>query len=90
VPAEVVPPPAPPATPAVAPVPAPRFLRYAEALRVSGVFQGEPARALIDGRVVREGDVLEPGLGVVFHDVDVQTKHLILRDASGAEVRVKY
>ena len=92
VPVETAPSPslAPAAVPAQAPAPSPRFLRYTEGLRVSGVYQGEPARALVDGRVVREGDVIEPALGVVFHDVDARTKHLILRDASGAEVLVKY
>lgn len=67
-----------------------RFVRYAEALRVSGVFQGSPARALVDGRLVRSGDVVEPNLGVSFVGVDAETKHLILQDGSGAQVRVKY
>jgi hypothetical protein len=68
----------------------PRFVRYAEALRVSGVFQGNPARALVDGRLVRSGDVIEPNLRISFTGVDSDTKHLILQDATGAQVRVKY
>ena len=68
----------------------PRFVRYAEALRVSGVFQGNPARALVDGRLVRSGDLIEPVLGVTFVGVDAETKHLLLQDTTGAQVRVKY
>ncbi len=89
------PPPAVPAAP-VAPVgpPAPssRFLRYAEGLgpTVSGVFQGNPARVLIGGKVVRVGDEIEPVLGVKFVGLDVSTKHLLFEDRSGAQVRVKY
>jgi hypothetical protein len=75
---------------ATAPAPNPRFLRYAEALVVSGVFQGEPARALVDGRIIRSGDVIEPMLAVTFLGVDAPAKQLILGDKTGAQVRVKY
>ncbi len=78
--------------PVIAALPAPnaRFLRFAEGVSVSGVFQGSPARALIDGRILRSGDLLEPVLGIQFVGVDSVTKHLILQDTSGAQVRVKY
>lgn len=78
-----------PVAPAL-PVPGARFVRYAEGLSVSGVFQGNPARALVDGRIVRSGDMLEPVQGIKFVGVDAATKHLILQDASGAQLRVKY
>ena len=67
-----------------------RFVRYAESIRVSGVFQGSPARALIDGRLVRQGEIVEPSLGVKFADIDVEAKQIILEDAAGAQVKVKY
>lgn len=70
--------------------PGARFLRYAEGIRVSGVFQGTPARALVDGRLVRQGELLEPTLGIKFAEVDAQAKQLVLEDASGARVRVRY
>jgi hypothetical protein len=79
-----------PAEPAAAPPANPRFVRYTETLRVSGVFQGNPARALVDGRLVRSGDIIEPNLGISFTGIDPDTKHLILQDATGAQVRVKY
>jgi hypothetical protein len=81
-PAAVTPPPAPPASA--------RFRSYANGLMVSGVFQGSPPRALIDGRIVRAGEVIDHTLGVTFVGVDPNSKHLILQDASKAEVRVKY
>ncbi len=65
-------------------------MRYAEGLNVSGVFQGTPARALVNGRLIREGDVVDPSLGIRFVGVDAETKHLVLEEASGAQVRVKY
>ncbi len=80
-----VPPPPPPP-----PAPSARFVRYSESIRVSGVFQGTPARALVDGRLVRAGDLIEPTLGIKFIAVDAETKHLILEEASGARLRVKY
>lgn len=83
VPAAPVPPPPPPSASA-------RFVRYADSIRVSGVFQGTPARALVDGRIVRAGDLLEPALGIKFVAVDADTKHLILEEGSGAQLRVKY
>lgn len=73
-----------------APAASARFVRYAEGLSVSGVFQGSPPRALIDGRIIRAGDVIEPMLGVSFVGVDAEKKFLILEDGTGAQVRVKY
>ena len=57
---------------------------------MSGVFQGSPARALIDGRIVRQGEVVEPTLGIKFAEIDAEAKQIILEDASGARVKVKY
>lgn len=79
-----------PAATAGAPVPSARFVRFAESLSVSGVFQGTPARALVNGRLVRTGDLVDPMLGVKFVGVDPDTKHLILQETGGAELRVKY
>lgn len=77
-------------SPVTAPLPNSRFVRYAEALVVSGVFQGEPARALVDGRIIRTGDLIEPMLAVTFIGVDTTARQLILEDKSGAQVRVRY
>lgn len=73
-----------------APQPSAKLLRYAEGIHVTGVFQGTPARALIDGRLVREGELVDPALGIKFADVDPQAKQLVLEEGSGARVRVRY
>ncbi len=68
----------------------PAFLGFADAIRINGVFQGNPARAHINGRTVRVGGILDAALGVVFAGIDVTTREVILQDPSGAVVRRKY
>jgi hypothetical protein len=75
---------------ATAPEPSQRFVKWGQTLKVTGVFQGSPARALIEGRLVRQGELIEPVLGVTFHGVDTERKNVILQDESGAQVRLKY
>lgn len=72
------------------PPPNARFVKWGTALKVTGVFQGSPARALIEGRIVREGELIEPLLGVKFAGVDAEQKQVILQDETGAQVRLKY
>lgn len=83
---EPVAPPPPPPPPAASAA----FVRFSEAMTVSGVFQGTPARALVNGRLARVGDEIEPSLRIKFVGVDAATKHLILEEGSGAQLRVKY
>lgn len=82
--------PPPPPVPAGPPMPSARFVRFADGMKITGVFQGRPARALINGRVVRVGDEIDPALGISLVGVDTDTKHLLLEDKKGAQVRVKY
>lgn len=82
--------PAPSASAAAPPVASAQLIRYAEGLSVSGVFQGTPARALVNGRLIREGELVDAMIGISFVGVDSVTKHLILEETSGARVRVKY
>jgi hypothetical protein len=85
-PAETVPPPAP--EPEVEPSPA--FKRFVLEMRVNGVFQGDPPRALINGRTVRPGEFLDNGLGIVFHGIDPEKKLILMRDANGSRMTRKY
>lgn len=73
-----------------APQPSVRFRRYIETLRVSGVFQGATPRALINGRVVRVGEVLDAAAGIRFVGLDTTTRELILQETGGALLRAKY
>lgn len=68
----------------------PEFSSWVANAQISGVFQGQPARVLINGRTVRAGEVVEPRLGIVFQSVDAKEKLLQFRDHSGATVQRKY
>jgi hypothetical protein len=59
-------------------------------LRVNGVFQGEPARALMNGRMLRTGEVLDSQLGVRFTGIDAAHKLLIFEDNTGAIMQRRY
>lgn len=67
----------------------PEFRTRVLGLRLSGVFAGEPARAMIDGRLVRAGEVIDERLGVRFDGLE-PGRRLRFRDASGAAVVRKY
>lgn len=59
-------------------------------LKVSGVFQGEPSRALLNGRMVHEGEFLDNGLGIRFTSIDSAHKLLLFEDSSGATMQRRY
>jgi hypothetical protein len=98
-PVAVVPAPAPvpvvaPAPPKVEdippPPPSPAFRAFVVNMRVSGVFQGDPARALINGQMASVGDTVDHKLGIVFSELNVAKKQMIFQDASGAIMPRKY
>lgn len=68
----------------------PEFLTYIANLKVSGVFQGNPARAVINGKLTREGETVEPRLGIVFDGVDGPQHQLVFKDRTGATVSRKF
>src|SRR5690606_19614927 len=55
---------------AVAPVASAQFLAFVDGAVIGGVFQGEPARAFINGRTVRSGELVNERLGIVFVGLD--------------------
>jgi hypothetical protein len=57
---------------------------------IGGVFQGTPARALINGTIVREGQVVNSSLGVAFERIDARRKMIFFKDYTGAEVSKSY
>jgi len=68
----------------------PGFRAFVAEARINGVFQGSPARALINGHTYREGEMVEPSLGIVFDHIEADEKLIIFRDQSGATVQRKY
>jgi hypothetical protein len=73
-----------------APPASPEFLEFATTLKIKGVLQGNPAKAMLNGRLFRVGESISAELGVTFASVDPVKKFLLLRDQSGAELRVSY
>jgi len=68
----------------------PEFQSYVAQLTISGVFQGSPARALINGKTFQEGALMDPVLGISFDHIEAETKSIIFRDAGGATVKRRY
>lgn len=77
-------------TPPPAPEPSAAFTRFVTEMRISGVFQGDPPRALINGRTIRAGEPIDIGLGIVFVGLDVDRRLILMREASGATAAKKY
>lgn len=67
----------------------PEFRARVLGLRLSGVFEGDPSRAMIDGRLVRAGELIDERLGLRFDGLE-PGRRLRFRDASGAAVVRKY
>ncbi|MFI5356812.1 MAG: hypothetical protein ACHQ4G_05710 [Opitutales bacterium] len=66
------------------------FRDFVAVAQINGVFQGNPARALINGRTFQEGDMVSPSLGIVFDHVEPGAKLIVFRDRTGATVERKY
>jgi hypothetical protein len=68
----------------------PAFRAFVGQIRINGVFQGSPARALLNGHTYREGELVDPSLAIYFDSVIADKKLIVFRDASGAIVQRKY
>jgi hypothetical protein len=58
--------------------------------RLSGLFLGANPRALINGRMVQPGQVIDETLKVTFDKIEADGKTLVFRDATGATVSRKF
>jgi hypothetical protein len=68
----------------------PAFRSWVANARINGVFQGTPPRALINGRTVRAGQILDDSLGIIFDSVEADTNTIVFRDRSGATVSRRF
>ena len=68
----------------------PDVIRWVEEARVSGVTVGNPPRALINGRLVRGGALVDPQHGIVFLGLDADRRVLVFRSSGGDVVRLEY
>jgi hypothetical protein len=66
------------------------FMYWAASLTVSGVSNASPARFLMNGRLVREGEEASKPLGITFEHVDPAAKLIYFRDKGGAVVTRSY
>ncbi len=68
----------------------PAFRSWVANAKISGIFQGATPRALINGRTVRVGQMVDEGLGAVFEGINSETKEIIFKDKTGATVSRRY
>jgi hypothetical protein len=68
----------------------PEFRAFVANAKISGVFQGENARAFINGRVLRVGELVDGKLGITFESIDAERKQIVFKDRSGAIATRKY
>jgi hypothetical protein len=73
-----------------APAASPAFRAFVAGASIGGVFQGTPSRALINGSIVREGQVIEGALGISFDRIDSVNKVIYFKDSTGAFVSKNY
>jgi hypothetical protein len=66
------------------------FTRFVADARITGVFQGIPPRALINGRMIRAGEVVDQALGVVFDSIDAEKKTITFKDRAGIPATRNY
>ena len=58
--------------------------------KISGTVGGATPRALINGRLVRSGDVVESTLGITFEGFDPEKNQITFKDKSGAIVTRRF
>jgi hypothetical protein len=68
----------------------PAFRAFVANMKITGVFQGSPARAFINGRAVREGEFVDSSLGIIFDSVDPDKKQIVFRDRNDVTISRKY
>ncbi len=66
------------------------FRSFVAEAKVTGVFQGSPARANINGRLVREGQSVDEGLAITFDGIDAEKRMLFFKDRTGGRVSKRY
>jgi hypothetical protein len=73
-----------------APVATQPFVFWVVGLNISGVFQNNPPRILLNNRLIYEGQEVNRSLGITFERLDPARKLLIFHDNTGAVVTRSY
>ena len=87
---ETVPEPAPRVVSTERPAPSPEFSRLVSDFKISGVLQGTPVVALVNGRKVRAGELVSVESNVRLVDADFAGRRLIFEDGTTARASVRY
>ena len=66
------------------------FRTFVASARISGVYQGTPPRAFINGRLVRTGEMIDSTMEIYFDSVDLATRSVVFKDSTGATVSRRY
>ena len=66
------------------------FRAWVDSAKITGVLEGATPRAIINGRLARPGEPMDPTLGIVFARVDIGRRQIIFSDHSGAMVGKSY
>jgi hypothetical protein len=70
--------------------PSETFKQWVAQARVSGVRGGPDARAHINDRLVRKGEIVDHGLGITFEGVEPGQNVLLFKDRDGAVVGKRF
>jgi hypothetical protein len=73
-----------------APAASAAFREFVAGAAIGGVYQGSPSKALINGTIVREGQVIDSPLGIAFQRIDAEKKVIYFKDYTGAVVSKNY
>jgi hypothetical protein len=68
----------------------PAFRTFVTEAKVTGIYQGSPPRAFINGHLVRVGQTVEEVLEITFDGIDSENRILLFVDRSGARVSKQY
>ena len=66
------------------------FRTFVASAKISGVYQGTPPRAFINGRLVHTGELLDDTLEIYFDSVDLSARSIVFKDSTGATVSRRY
>lgn len=61
----------------------PAFRAWIDEARITGVVSGASPRVIINGRLMRPGDMVDASAGIVFDSLDPERKRVMFRDGTG-------
>jgi hypothetical protein len=66
------------------------FRAWTDDARITGVVSGTAPRAIINGRLVRPGDMVDAAQGIIFDGVDAERKLVVFRNREGVFTNKPY